>query len=128
MKRTLCTLCLCLLAWLAASAQNQIDELVSHYSIIGNGSFTTVVKRNPKTRAVQMVVKTLTLSGQHTRSMLRAFTQEKNSGTWMERKEGDTTILTLVTYQSGKERIYTLRYSADNAYTGSKTTIIITMK
>lgn len=128
MKRTLCTLCLCLLAWLAASAQNQIDELVSHYSIIGNGSFTTVVKRNPKTRAVQMVVKTLTLSGQHTRAMLRAFTQEKNSGTWMERKEGDTTILTLVTHQPGKERIYTLRYSADNAYTGSKTTIIITMK
>ena len=44
---------------LFATAQNSIDKLVDELSTTGNADFTSIVQRNPKTKAIEKVVKSL---------------------------------------------------------------------
>ena len=53
------TICLLIMLFfpLFATAQNSIDKLVDELSTTGNADFTSIVQRNPKTKAIEKVVK-----------------------------------------------------------------------
>ena len=55
------TICLLIMLFfpLFATAQNSIDKLVDELSTTGNADFTSIVQRNPKTKAIEKVVKKL---------------------------------------------------------------------
>ena len=120
---------LMLLASLMATAQNSIDRMVEHFSTVGGSSFTTAVKRNPKTRKVEKVVKRLTTTGAQGHQFVSTFKEEaarqRNVVTTMA--DGYTTMI--VGGEGDKQnRVYTLRYKG-NGYSGEVTvTIIINMK
>ena len=60
---TIAILLLMLALPLTGMAQNSIDELVDHYSTIGMSTFTSTVVRDPSTRQITKVFKTLKIAG-----------------------------------------------------------------
>lgn len=127
-KRYLLTLLL-VFTCMVATAQNSIDRMVERYSTMGGSSFVTAVKRNPKTRKVEKVVKRLTANGLQTHQFVSTFKEEaaRQKDVVTNSADGYTTMI--FTVEGAKQnRIYTLRYKG-NGYTGEVTiTIIINMK
>lgn len=129
MPRRYLLVLLMLLVSVVATAQNSIDRMVEHFSTVGGSSFVTAVKRNPKTRKVEKVVKRLTANGVQSRQFVNTFKEEaaRQKDVVTSTADGYTTMI--VTVAGAKQnRIYTLRYKG-NGYSGEVTvTIIINMK
>lgn len=121
----LLTLFLCTVA----AAQNSVDRIVERYSTVGGSEFVTAVKRNPKTRKVEKVVKRLTASGPQIKTFIDTFKEEaqRKKDVVTSTADGYTTMI-FSEEGSKQNRIYTLRYK-HNGYSGDVTiTIIINMK
>ncbi len=114
---------------LVAGAQNSIDRMVERYSTVGGSSFVTAVKRNPKTRKVEKVVKRLTASGWQNRKFIDTFKEEARHQKDVVTSTADGYTTMIVTVEGAKQnRIYTLRYR-NEGYSGDVTvTIIVNMK
>ncbi|GAB6976698.1 DUF5024 domain-containing protein [Prevotella falsenii] len=127
MKKYIITLIVCLLATLAAQAQNSIDNLVERYSSMGGSSFTTAVKRNPQTQKVVKVVKTLEMDSSEGGTFYRVFKRESHTGSWTEKVANNEHTTLLVVEKPQQARIYMLKRNS-NSYGKVKVTIIIQPK
>lgn len=129
MHRRYLLMLLLLLVSIVATAQNSIDRMVEQFSTVGGSSFVSAVKRNPKTRKVEKVVKRLTANGAQYRKFVTTFKEEaaRQKDVVTSTADGYTTMI--ITVAGVKQnRIYTLRYK-DNGYYGEVTvTIIVNMK
>lgn len=126
MKHRLFILALMLaLAVASMRAQNRIDAIVERYSAIGSSTFTSVVKRNPVSRRVEEVVKTLVIGNGQVDSFKSAFEDESSSGTYACKREGRETKMMLTTENRNNRRFYMLCYQGNAAYANGDVTIII---
>ncbi len=119
-----------LLGWVMMSmpilAQNSIDRLVDKFSSVGSSTFTSAVERDPKTRKVVKVVKTLELEGDHVKQIWKAFEAEARNGNMQNHVKNGVRTMILTVKKSGRNRIYMLKQKADmSGYPEAKVTIII---
>ncbi len=114
---------------LCAAAQNSIDHMVDELSTIGGAEFTSVVQRNPKTRAIEKVVKKLEIGGVNSKKFINAFKNEakRNKTTTTKRSDGEVT--TIITTSNPKtNRIYMIKYDDEQYYPDVSVTIIVKVK
>ena len=108
-------LLLAVLFSLHAGAQNAVDRMVENFSTIGEARFTSAIERNPQTREVVKVVKTLRLESPSDRKLRNGFLQEAKN------HDSTTTAATnCKTVIFGDEthtvaRVYMLKYNDDYA-------------
>lgn len=122
-KRIYIALCLlCFSAWLRA--QNSIDEVVDNFSTVGSSTYTSAIERDPQTRKVVRVVKTLETRGQVVSDLIRAFQKERETGTFSRKEENEEVIMILATENEGGNRVYMLQYSGKGYHRGKATIII----
>lgn len=115
----LLTALLWLCAWGRLGAQNRIDELMDSYTSVGSSVFTSAVERDPATRKVQKIVKSLTLRGDIVNKFVRAFEEEKYSGKYYRSEDSSGKVLVTLTTESGEEkRLYVLTYKGRGYYSG----------
>lgn len=113
---------------LAAAAQNSIDRVVGEFSTTGNAEFTSVVQRNPKTRAIEKVVKKLTTGGHNSLRIVKTFNNEaaRHSCTTNVADGFTTKIFTETDERSN--RVYMMKHSNGRGYRDVEITIIIKVK
>ena len=130
MKRKVMTLLALLwMTCMALHAQNNIDNIVEKFSLVGDTHFTSAVERDPKTRRVMKVVKILQTDGYGATSIIKAFENEKKSGSAFEQCEKGERTLTIQNEDDKQLRIYMLQCDARNPrYNTVKVTIIKKMK
>lgn len=122
-KRIYIALCLlCFSAWLRA--QNSIDEVVDNFSTMGSSTYTSAIERDPQTRKVVRVVKTLETRGQVVSDLIRAFQKERETGTFSRKEENEEVTMILATENEGGNRVYMLQYSGRGYHRGKATIII----
>ena len=122
-KRIYIALCLlCFSAWLRA--QNSIDEVVDNFSTVGSSTYTSAIERDPQTRKVVRVVKTLETRGQVVSDLIRAFQKERETGTFSRKEENEEVTMILATENDGGNRVYMLQYSGKGYHRGKATIII----
>lgn len=115
----LLTALLWLCAWGRLGAQNRIDELMDSYTSVGSSVFTSAVERDPATRKVQKIVKSLTLRGDIVNKFVRAFEEEKYSGKYYRSEDTSGKVLVTLTTESREEkRLYVLTYKGRGYYSG----------
>lgn len=109
---------------LHAGAQNAVDRMVEEFSSVGQARFTSAIERNPQTREVVKVVKTLRLESPGDRKLRNGFLQEaKNHDSNTTVANGrNTVIFSEGTHKSA--RVYMLKYNDDYA----EVTIIVNFK
>ena len=122
---TIAILLLMLALPLTGVAQNSIDELVDHYSTIGMSTFTSTVVRDPSTRQITKVVKTLKIDGTSISKFVKAFEQEAKTCDTHTSVEGGTKTIVITSPGTTENRIYMLKYNPQQHVAGGKTTIII---
>lgn len=114
----LLTALLWLCVWSTLGAQNRIDELMDNYTSVGSSVFTSAVERDPATRKVQKIVKSLTLRGDIVNKFVRAFEEEKYSGKYYRSEDSGKVLVTLTTESSEEKRLYVLTYKGRGYYSG----------
>lgn len=109
---------------LHAGAQNAVDRMVENFSTIGEARFTSAIERNPQTREVVKVVKTLRMESPSDRKLRDGFLQEaKNHDSNTTVANGrNTVIFSEGTHKSA--HVYMLKYDDDYA----EVTIIVNFK
>lgn len=109
---------------LNAMAQNAVDRMVEEFSSVGEARFTSAIERNPQTREVVKVVKTLRLESPGDRKLRNGFLQEaKNHDSNTTVANGrNTVIFSEGTHKSA--HVYMLKYDDDYA----EVTIIVNFK
>lgn len=123
------TLVLLLLTLMVGSvkAQNRLDKLIGSYSTVGTSTYTSAVERNPRTRAVERVVKVLdTRSPNVAKTLLHAFRAEaKTHG--LDSDLCKAKVRTQIFTQKGKEktRLYMIEYPEGHAASWVRLTIIV---
>lgn len=130
MKRILITLLLAVCAVVTAAAQNRIDKLTSEFSS-SDGSYTSVVERNPDTRKIRKVVKELTMdpSPSVKKRFEQAFRDEGKNWTLInlnQNTDKHTMILTVDTKES--TCVYMMRERDSKGSNRLVVTIIKTFK
>ena len=119
---------LCLLCFTTVlCAQNSIDEVVDNFSTVGSSTYTSAIERDPQTRQVVKVVKTLETRGKVVNDLIDAFNKERETGSFSRKEENDEVTMILATENKGGNRVYMLQYR-DRGYSWGKTTIIIRPK
>lgn len=119
---------LCLSGWgMAAWAQNSIDRLVEEYSTVGNSKFTSVVERNPQTKKVVQVVKSLKSDNGDASELRKAFEQERRNNRAVQVQTKDIYSQVLCAESEKETRLYMLRHDPRRKK-GYEVTIIIKYK
>ena len=110
---------------LTGMAQNSIDELVDRYSTLGSSTFTSTVVRDPETRQITKVVKTLKVDSPSVSKFIKAFEQEAKKNDTHTSVECDEKSVVITSPGPTANRIYMLKYKNYVPYVQGKTTIII---
>jgi len=99
-----------LLTATAMQAQEKIDRMMEHFSATGSAQYNSIVIRNPETKAIAKIVKTLKINNTlKTDDFYRAFQEEKKNALYSEsRQMFDTKSLTLIFQKETESRIYLL--------------------
>lgn len=128
--KTLLTIIFALATVNITVAQNKIDKMVETHSGIGNTHFTSAVERDPKTRAVKMVVKVLEVNPHYGPSFVSAFKEESATGNYSEQTNGNTVTQVLVVSGKNPKRIYMLNtvYGDRNHYNPCEQKVTIITK
>lgn len=127
-RKTIYMLALMLMP-LFAAAQNSIDHMVDELSTIGGAEFTSVVQRNPKTRAIEKVVKKLEIGGVNSKKFINAFKNEAKRNKTTTTTHSDGEVTTIITTSNQKtNRIYMIKYDEEGYYPEVDVTIIIKVK
>lgn len=116
-----------LLTMVAARAQNCIDGLIEKSSLVGSGTFTSAVERDPATRKVKKVVKMLELGSTGSEKFEKAFRQEARQGDFTETVKGDRVSLLLTVDGQKSTRVYMLVYNR-RTHSGGQVTIVVNFK
>ncbi len=130
MKRNILFWLLCLTAVASLCAQNRIDRFVDNESTIGRSKFTSVVERDPKTRAVVRVVKVRELTrGIDINACQEYFEAESKTGRFSHNIDADDrhTLLLAVEGES-RDRIYMLQYTGKRPMQGRDGKVTVVMK
>lgn len=130
MKRYLLFWIICLTAEASLWAQNRIDRFVDNESTIGRSKFTSVVERDPKTRAVVRVVKVRELTrGIDINACQEYFEAESKTGRFSHNIDADDrhTLLLAVEGES-RDRIYMLQYTGKRPMQGRDGKVTVVMK
>jgi hypothetical protein len=109
------------------NAQNRIDEVVDSFSTVGSSTYTSAVERDPQTRQVIKVVKTLETRGDIIKDIIDAFEQERETGSFSRKEEDNEVTMILATENISSNRVYMLQYRG-KVYQWGKTTIIVRPK
>lgn len=120
-----------LLYSICASAQNSIDRFIDNESTIGRSKFTSVVERDPQTRAILRVIKVRELTrGIDISACLEVFEAESKTGRYTHQIEGAQHSIVLAVDGEQRNRIYMLQYTGDRPMQArdGKVTIVIKMK
>lgn len=125
-KRIYIALCLLCFTTLLG-AQNSIDDVVDNFSTVGSSTYTSVIERDPQSRQVIKVVKTLETRGNVVNDLIDAFNKERETGSFSRKEENNEVTMILATENKGSNRVYMLQYR-DRGYYWGKTTIIIRPK
>ena len=125
-KRIYIALCLMCFTTLL-NAQNRIDEVVDSFSTVGSSTYTSAVERDPQTRQVIKVVKTLETRGDIIKDIIDAFEQERETGSFSRKEEDNEVTMILATENISSNRVYMLQYRG-KVYQWGKTTIIVRPK
>lgn len=108
--KPIATLILSLLFCLNATAQSRIDELVENLSANGNVTFTSIVTRNKKTRAVEKVIKHAEIAG-NARQFIAAFEEECKKNDYLEKSDGSTKTINITVDGKKEKRTYIIQYN-----------------
>ena len=93
-----------------ATSPNKIDKLVENLSTSGNTTFTSIVTRNKKTRAVEKVIKHAEITG-NARRFISAFVEECKKNDYLEKSEGNTKTINITIDGKKEKRTYILQYN-----------------
>lgn len=93
-----------------ATSPNKIDKLVENLSTGGNTTFTSIVTRNKKTRAVEKVIKHAVITG-NARQFIAAFEEECKKNDYLEKSEGSTKTINITIDDKKEKRTYILQYN-----------------
>jgi hypothetical protein len=93
-----------------ATSPNRIDKLVENLSTGGNTTFTSIVTRNKKTRAVEKVIKHAEITG-NARRFISAFVEECKKNDYLEKSEGTTKTINITIDGKKEKRTYILQYN-----------------
>ena len=109
---------------LNAMAQNAVDRMVENFSTIGEARFTSAIERNPQTREVVKVVKTLRVGSPNDRTLRKGFLNESklHDSTTSVSNGHKSVIFSEETNDAA--RVYMLKYDDDYA----EVTIIVNRK
>lgn len=131
-RKLVIMMCVLLCPALYSAAQNSIDNMLDHISMVGEGKFTSVVERNPKTRRVKKVVRVLEMHDKGVRSFINAFKREAGTGDFSEKRVGDGLTMVLAVSKGRQNRVYMLkctgrygRTRADDLYSSATVTVIV---
>ncbi len=113
---------------LALHAQNKIDDMVQRYSTVGEATFTTVVQRNPSTRAVEKVVKKLSMTSTVSKHLIEGFNAEASHHSVTRKQEGGYTTVIFAVPGAKSNRVYMIKYQSRSYVPFVEVTIIINMK
>lgn len=113
---------------LALRAQNKIDDMVQRYSTVGSATFTTVVQRNPSTRAVEKVVKKLSVNGTTSKKLIDGFNAEASQHSVTRKQEGGYTTVVFAVPSAKSNRVYMIKYQNRTYVPFVEVTIIVNMK
>ena len=98
--------------------------MVDNFSTVGSSTYTSAIERDPQTRKVVRVVKTLETRGQVVSDLIRAFQKERETGTFSRKEENEEVTMILATENEGGNRVYMLQYSGKGYHRGKATIII----
>lgn len=109
---------------LNAMAQNAVDRMVEEFSSVGQARFTSAIERNPQTREVVKVVKTLRVGSPNDRKLRKGFLNEskRHDSTTSVNNGHKSVIFSEETNDAA--RVYMLKYDDDYA----EVTIIVNRK
>lgn len=110
-------------------AQNGIDRMVEQHSSVGKSTFTTAVRRNPKTSKVEKVVKRLEVNATQAGKFVSAFRREAkrhDKSTTQNGRDGLTIVF--VEENSKSNRIYMLKSDGKPVPNRAVITIIVRPK
>ena len=93
-----------------ATSPNKIDKLVENLSTGGKATFTSIVTRNKKTRAVEKVIKHAEITG-NARQIIAAFVEECKKNDYLEKSEGNTKTINITIDGKKEKRTYILQYN-----------------
>lgn len=130
MKTKRCiTIIFALILAMSLWGQNSIDRMVEDFSTTGSSSFTSAVQRNPKTRAVENVVKKLeTNRRSNVEEIISTFKQEIKKHSYTTEKKGGIVSIVFTVESVKDNRLYMLRYADGRAPNWAEVNIIISMK
>lgn len=111
-----------------ATAQNSIDKAVEDFSVLGSANFTSAIKRDPKTRKIEKVVKVLEISGPYAVKLRKAFDTEARNGDLTTTRKGDRISMILAVKGSKTNRIYMLEYLDDQRHHSNHAEVTIIVK
>lgn len=117
-------LLLAVLFSLHAEAQNAVDRMVENFATVGEARFTSAIERNPQTREVVKVVKTLRLGEVNHHKLRNGFLCEAKQHNSTTTTEGKQAIVIFTDEQRGAARVYMLKYDEETA----EVTIIVNFK
>lgn len=93
-----------------ATSPNRIDKLVENLSTGGKTTFTSIVTRNKKTRAVEKVIKHAEITG-NARQFIAAFEEECKKNDYLEKSEGSTKTINITIDGKKEKHTYILQYN-----------------
>ena len=93
-----------------ATSPNRIDKLVENLSTGGNTTFTSIVTRNKKTRAVEKVIKHAEMTG-NALQFIAAFEEGCKKNDYLEKSEGSTKTINIARDGKREKRTYILQYN-----------------
>ena len=109
-----------------ATSPNRIDKLVENLSANGKATFTSIVTRNKKTRAVEKVIKHAEITG-NARQFIAAFEEECKKNDYLEKSEGSTKTINITIDDKKEKRTYILQYNRHSKQ-NAVITIIVNFK
>ncbi len=128
MKRSVILVALVLTPFLAtgAVAQQRIDALVDRFSVVGHVTFTSTLDRDPATRRVKSIVRSLEVNNQPTLvdQMKKAFDADARSAQRADKQYKDGVLTQWLTFEDrSRNSVYRLQ-----AHPGGRMKVTVVIK
>jgi protease II len=108
-----------------AWAQNSVDDMIDEFSHIGSAEFTSAIKRNEKTHAVEKVVKKLEYDGPQSQKLISTFKKEAEKHNATTKHSDDEITMVFTTKSKKSNRIYMMKYEDEGVYPEVEITVIV---
>lgn len=98
-----------LLAVASATGQTKIDQMLDKMSMVGEVTYSSIVKRNKNTKKIEKVVKKARIKGVRAYSFIKEFDRLAEQHSVMETVKDGVTRLVVID-EADCSRIYTIAY------------------